>query len=148
MDQLMNAAIVLGIIGLALLGAGLFTYFKSKTILSKWSVVQGKIISSDTSESGIRHNKRYSANILYEYTVDGKSFQSKVVDVTEMLKVNLGGRQSAENLAAKYIDNMVVQVYYDPSNPENSVLELNPNWILILQGVGVLVVAGVFTYLA
>jgi len=110
-------------------------------------MTQGRILSSDTSETDIRHNKRYAANILFEYAVYGKANQSKVVDETEMLKVNLGGRQSAEKLAAKYVKNKVVQVHHDPSNPDNSVLELNPNWILFLQEIGGLIVAGVFTYL-
>lgn len=147
MNQIITTAMVLGIIGMGLFSVGLFTYFKSKTIQTTWLVAQGKITSSGTSESGIRHNKRYAANISYFYNVDGKSYESKVVDINQMLKINLGGRQSAEKLAARYVENMVVQVYYDPSNPTNSVLELNPNRTLVLQGIGLLILAGFFSVL-
>lgn len=103
-----------------------------------WPKAEGIITQSFMDRD--RHRRHY-ANIKYSFTVNGQKITGFQISAKEMNK-------SSEELLKEYPVGKKVTVYYDPDNPENSLLEPGYSWqsyqafvlgiIIILVGIGVL----------
>lgn len=110
---------------------------------SSWPAVTGKIISCEVKKSngkGGRHGKKgrnrtphYYAAISYQYNVDGKEHMDERVSFG-----SLGGSMAdAKMTADRYTVDSEVQVFYNPENHNEAVLEPGMHGsILTLPGVG------------
>lgn len=116
--------IVTLIIGLILLIESLS---RKKAIVSQnWPSVTGKISlsevrqSASTDDSG-ESNYAYYPNIEYTYTALGKDYTAR--------QISTGGVKGtvhpfdAQNIVDQFPVNALVQVYYNPQNPAEAVLE-------------------------
>lgn len=107
----------------------------------RWPTTKGKVVTSNVEEYYDSHSdgpsscKMYRANVIYEYTVNGRTLRGD--------RVRLGARSAAsypglaEREVAKYPVGMVVKVYYDPRRPSDSLLRPHSLsylliWIVVL----------------
>ncbi len=86
-----------------------------------WQTTQGKIITSQAVACVHKYfPNRYKAKIVYEYFANGSLYSSdNITFTTDSVIIYCG---NAEKVMAIYPLGMSVLVYYDPDNPENSVL--------------------------
>ncbi len=94
---------------------------------NNWQSVEGAIISSQFISGRTSENKPfYSAEILYEYYIDNVKYLSN--------SITSGGQSSSNNpnyaqkIVRKYSEGDKINVYYNPQNPEQSVLEPGFHW--------------------
>ncbi|SHK16536.1 Protein of unknown function [Bradyrhizobium lablabi] len=94
-----------------------------------WPQATGKVVTStsevrevrvidNSRDDGYRFERRNFANIVYEYSVRGRSLRSNRVSVSE----DRGNFEVAETIA-RYPVGTVVPVYYNPLYPHEAVLD-------------------------
>lgn len=95
-----------------------------------WPSTTGRVLFSSV-EQRRRRKKRdfYCPKVRYEYTVSGKQYQGGALSFGQMV---LSDYDAAAQKAAQYPVGSMVQVYYNPENPADAVLErIAPaNWEL------------------
>ncbi len=151
---------------MAICGVMLFSYaFYVRNDIdacSKWPKIQGKILKySDgfrmvrsSGRSGPKESAVYSPEILYEYEVGGKKYSSsriayvdkKNVDSTSMIDI----RQVLPDEYARVKSDKVL-VFYNPANPQKSMLLPAYNqltlWIGMGLGIGMVLFAIIFFFM-
>ncbi|HNP62667.1 MAG TPA: DUF3592 domain-containing protein [Woeseiaceae bacterium] len=127
-----NAAKNIIILLVVLLMAAGITYFYGRydehmSAVSRasleWPSVTGLVTHSnlDTRRTKVgsqRHKTRHRVEVSYEYVVDGHRY---VNDVVRFNQSNLS-RKEKEHLVSTHPVGRQVEVFYDPSDPEESVL--------------------------
>lgn len=87
----------------------------------EWPTVEGTITRSELAKSRDSDgNTMYSANVNYDYIVDGKQYDGssiRVVDGTTSVK------SGVKKTVRKYKEGSSVTVHYDPEFPNTAVLE-------------------------
>ena len=116
----------------------LVTLWGSRVILVarktlKWPCVAGKI-----EESRINFgSKDLLPHIVFSYSVGEQNYRQQIVfpaDVTP-------SQELAKSYVDKYPAGFLVQVYYDPDNPQDATLEPGPregDWLILAIGVTML----------
>lgn len=99
---------------------------RKATASKNWPTTTGRIISSDVGSYRSRrssgtHTTVYEPNIVYEYSADGQRFQSKQISFGAVAGTSSTGW--AENIVTHYPEGGTVQVFYNPANPSEAVLE-------------------------
>jgi hypothetical protein len=91
-----------------------------------WPVTTGKILMSGaeayrtrTGRSG--YSTMYRPNVVYEYSVNGQRLMGNQINFG--MSIGYGSPAVAERVSAKYPTGSIVQVYYNPSDPAQAVLE-------------------------
>jgi len=125
--------ILLIIVGITIVIFQLRLFYKG--LQSKdWHTTQGEIISSEveTFRFDDESNKTYRAGISFKYMISGKEYISSRVFFGDKLQLNLKGK--ALKLVYKYPVRSRVEVFYNPDNVEESVLEkgISSNIIILL----------------
>ncbi len=142
------------VIGGLMLGGGYFlTYRVGKPIRDKaaastsWPVTDGRITGSRVER--VKQKKggtTYTADITYEYALDGRTFEGD--------RVWFGDDYSASDASAfraavgRYPVGRAVKVHYDPAEPAESVLEPGTTWsgsALYFIGLGLMTLGGIVT---
>ena len=134
MDMAANAVIISicgGLFALALGGLGVYLIVSSQRNRQKaqqslnWPVVQGQVTGSnvrvDNRENDDTPRVDYIPEVHYLYQVGGQTYQSS--KITFGAQPDFPSRQKAEAVLARYPVNSGVSVYYNPTNPQESVLE-------------------------
>jgi len=110
-------------------GIGYYLYKRNQQSMAQrqdsqnWTSTTGTIMMSSvqTSHSSSGGSSVYPV-IVYQYEVNGKTYQSQTVRVGDkFLKVNIAGQ--AQKTVDKYPIGAKVTVYYDPNNPAECALE-------------------------
>ena len=86
----------------------------------RWPSVTGTVISSYVSESSDDDGTTYGADVQYDYVVNDQAYTGDRVSHGD---VSTGDPSYAQKIVARYPEGRSVKVYYDPANPEKSVLE-------------------------
>ena len=116
-------------------------YFQLQEALeiSNWPSVEGKIV-----ESRVVGERAFRPDIKYIYTVDGEEYTgSSSLDMP-----GFGGRTSrldaAEKMVRQYPQGSTISVYYNPENPQQSMLHPKPTYshYLTLTTAALLFLAG------
>lgn len=85
-----------------------------------WQVTEGEIVKSEVVSRSIYTGSSWRfekfSEILYRYEVNGKSFENF------RIAFDAGDYNVTDNLARAYPLGKKVRVYYDPDDPDNSVL--------------------------
>jgi hypothetical protein len=91
-----------------------------------WPTTTGRVLSAEvvahrsrTGRSG--YSTSYYPAVAYEYVVNGQRYMNNVVNPGQA--VGIGLRGVVEKKVARYPVGNAVQVYYNPQNPGESVLE-------------------------
>lgn len=136
----------IALVGLLFMGIGLVIFYlatgeRKKAIQSQgWPQVSGEVTHSAAQAHDDEGHLTYYSKIVYRYTVDEQSYSSD--------RVQFGARSGASQKFAqrwseKYPAGTSVQVYYDPSNPAEAILEPGSK-----QGVrGAFLIAAIFLFL-
>ncbi len=95
-----------------------FTDFTKSLSTQRWNTVIGRITHSELIKNYKRtfrndHTIEYEHFIEYEYSVDNKICESTFISFKEL---------DPREVVAKYNENNVVTVFYNPKKPEEAVL--------------------------
>jgi hypothetical protein len=138
--------------GLLLVGGFFLTYRVGKPIRDQaaastsWPVTDGRITASrvERVKQGGDGKATYTADITYEYALDGRTFEGD--------RVWFGDDYSASDASAfraavgRYPVGQAVKVHYDPAEPAESVLEPGTTWsgsALYFIGLGLMTLGGI-----
>ena len=86
----------------------------------QWPYVTGQIITSYISESSDDDGTTYGADIHYTYVVNDREYTGTRVSHGD---ISTSDSRDAGKIVARYPAEKNVKVYYDPSDPQQSVLE-------------------------
>lgn len=87
-----------------------------------WLSTDGSITFSDIERrSGSKGGSSYAPSVRYQYTIQGKQYEGSMVAIG--LKHVSAGRSFAERIIKKYPQGKSLQVFYNPADPSESVLE-------------------------
>lgn len=107
------------VVGLGLVIFGVSEMMKAKDS-ENWPSVTGVVLKSKVSVDSSGDGTTYGADVTYRYKVKGKRYQGDKVTVSE---VSTSSRGRAQKIVKRYPKKKKVAVYYDPEEPETSVLE-------------------------
>lgn len=125
------AYILIYLIAIIFFILGCYLYKKSKETI-KWNKTKGSISDSKLDELIMETDSpiTYKARVRYSYTIDGEEYISKRIFFGDFIR---GGSQfSSRKLLKKYTKGAVVDVYYNPLKPEESVLEKGIHFNVVL----------------
>lgn len=110
-------------IGAAAINFGRNAAAKAKQSLS-WPTTEGEVAHSailyQTETSTTTGNaSTFKADVVYRYKVHGVSYTSSKIAFLDLASTT----NRAQTLVIRYPDNSTVQVYYNPANPAEAVLE-------------------------
>lgn len=88
---------------------------------TSWPTVPGVVVSSDVDRHTSDDGTTYSAEVLYDYDVDGESYSSNSVSFGSY---SSSSSSHARDIVRKYPKGSDVTVAYDPSKPESCILEV------------------------
>lgn len=119
----LNTLLTLGIF--ITIGAGLVLWgwniLQTAKASAAWPTTDGRVTRSEVSHStDADSGDSYSPEVTYQYQVAGVAHQNNVIKFGENA---YSSRRKAEGIASGYPVNARVTVYYDPAQPERSVLE-------------------------
>lgn len=138
--------LVAGIAGLVIAGwLGPRTLLEAREV-SSWPTVPGEVQSAHVERRSGRRSSSTSwyAVIRYSYEVDEGLHESERWDVTGPRKAS--GKSAAEETIREYAPGTRVEVFYDPTDPAQAVLEEGGElhgWLLVAFGLGLLGYAGI-----
>jgi hypothetical protein len=114
---------------IALIGVGLLVFGWSQSrkgnVTKNWSTTTGTILSADLSQQSRRnqqgyHDVTYTPNVEYTYEVNGQTYRSDTISSGWTVSYSAG---MAQNKTNQYQPGSKVNVYYNPDNPADAVLE-------------------------
>ena len=116
----------IGLVFLLLGGYELLQGWKTKD----WPAAPGKILSSQVQSgnsnshgpartTGTGSRRRYSVDVRYRYEVDGQKFEGSRL---RFGNVSYKKRSKAQKETDRFLPGKEVEVFYDPANPQSSVL--------------------------
>lgn len=138
------------VIGALLVAGGWFTAFSlGKPLRDRaaasinWPTTEGRITRSQLERSKKEGRTMYSADVAYEYVLDGKTFGGDRVWFGDNARSS--DPTAWKRAVERYPMGSGVQVHYDPDDPQESVLEPGLTWagsVIYLVGLGILALGG------
>ena len=131
--------------GVSMLTYGL-TVLKGSNTSLRWRIIEGKILSSrligETCQTlSLKEFIRNVAEVRYQYTINGERYQSSRVSFDDRVYSN-----ECERILSSYPQGKLLNVYVDPVEPRQAVLEPGshggPAMYCVILGV-VFIIAGV-----
>lgn len=111
---------------LVLAGVSILFFSTQQWILAyaslNWQTAQGEIVVSEAIACTKKRQHRHQARIIYEYSVNGVLYSSENITYSTDVSTETC-RDAEEEVMAQYPLGKSVLVYYNPENPENSVLQ-------------------------
>ena len=125
---------VLLVFGLVLGGFGMYRYNMGKKSTS-WPSANGRITYSHASPHSEKNGTQYMPTVRYTYAVKGKSYTGTRITASDQYQKNIS---SANDILRDYPVGKGVAVYYNPSDPAVSLLEIGiqGNVYVMLAGAG------------
>ncbi len=116
-------------VGLILLGL----YTMRETSRSRgWASASAKVVASNVNEFSGKNGRTYRPMIVFAYSVGSIRYMSSRLAFHPLVSSN---RNDAARVVAKYPVGRTVAVLYDPTDPEQAVVEPGSNpWIPIVAG--------------
>jgi len=132
--------VIAAIIGTLSYWYGWRTMKKNKAA-ANWPTVMGVIISAEL-DSYVKYDDdgdattMYTPLITYEYEVEGQVYTNNRVRVQAFVATNMQSVSSKK--LEEYPVGGAVQVHYDPFNPEDALLEIDPSKINVPMIIGII----------
>ncbi len=136
------------VIGLALAGRGAWNVNQAAGN-SGWSLTHGEILSSDVVEQPSHEvgvGSTYLAEVQYRYHVEDTGYLGDRVAIGYY---SSGSYSEAWQLAERYRQGSRVDVWFDPDDPEQAVLQRGADsnsWLELSVGAGILLLGAVLLY--
>ena len=114
---------------------------KKNKAAAKWPTVPGVIISAEL-DSYVKvdddgdASTMYTPLITYEYELEGQGYTNNQGRVQAFVATNMQSVSSKK--LEEYPVGGVMEVHYDPLNPEDALLEINPSKINIPMIIGII----------
>ncbi len=119
-----------------------------------WNRTTGRVVQAQVEARRSRNQHGYSTSyypvVIYEYAIHGQRYQNDRINFGPEL--GFGSAGPSETVVGRYHVGNVVDVYFDPANPAESVLERSAgggNRLLLVVAaliVAVLLCTGVITF--
>lgn len=98
-----------------------------------WPSAGGTILESGTRQMKHRGSVRIYPSVKYSYTVGGAAYEGETIQLSS----EYAGEAQAQEIAQRFRPGPV-QVYYDPNNPSESVLQpggaVRIQWFMLVGG--------------
>lgn len=127
------------ILGLFILSGVVVTLWGVRVIVVARRTLQWPCVGGKIEESKIDFGSRdLLPHIVFSYSVEGKEFRQNLkfpADVTP-------SQEYSKSYVDRYPAGFLVQVYYNPDNPEDVTLEPGPgkdDWLIMAIGLGMLI---------
>ncbi len=103
---------------------------------ANWPMATGKVLSSEV-EHHFGKGPQFSANVRYEYQVDGQRLEGSTIHFSQR---RFRFAANAEDAISRYPVGSEVNVLYDPDEPETAVLDTSQEdaYVSALWGLGFL----------
>lgn len=128
-----------------LIGGGILWYagtaMRSASDRRNWSQTKGEIISSEIKRIEGGDGPIYFPSVHYRYRVNSVEHESNVVTLS--FPPHAESQGYAKTVAGKYQPRQIVEVYYNPNNASDAVLERNVS----SSGMFLLLILGIPTFL-
>lgn len=116
------------IVGISLLILSIYYYYKSRDS-KKWSKTKGQISKTNLDKFPDSDSVSYRVEIEYSYNVANKVYNSKRKFYGDHLLSSF--YWSTKKLVGKYRIGDTIDVYYNPQNPNDAVLEQGVHFSVI-----------------
>jgi hypothetical protein len=135
-------AVILVVLGISITRSGI-RGIKESRASTHWPTTMGTIVSTDVKEQQPLdsldgyHRSDYLPVVEYSYSVNEKKFTNGHRTFNDDVVV-YGSTEKAQAAIEKYSVGKTVQVYYDPTNPGDAVLEpgkAGPSWRSLTAGI-------------
>jgi hypothetical protein len=116
-------------------------YLSRALACRNWPTTAGVIVSAERAKHTAQGPRRQSGSVTYEaklrysYRVNGVSYEGTRVSFGDFAGTS-GSSQAASARLAQYAPGRAVTVYYQPRNPDVSVLETKVRWPSIVFPIG------------
>ena len=111
--------VVLMILVNAVLLFNIFSAQRKASAMQTWPSASGTVVESELRSRRRGSSRRiYYPHIVYSYNVMGQAYMGKRIGPGKY-----SGTTTAREIVAKYPSGASVEVYYDPQNPSEAVLE-------------------------
>ncbi|WP_081887643.1 DUF3592 domain-containing protein [Verrucomicrobium sp. BvORR034] len=122
------------LVGGGIMYAGV-TNLRNASASKNWPTVPGKVVISEVDRRrSDKGSTTYSANVVYDYLVEGTTYSAKRVSFGSGSSSNPAGARTTQN---KYKVGTEVNVHYSPKDPSLAVLEPGVTGVtLLLPGIG------------
>lgn len=112
---------IFALVAAILIGIGVYGRGRAQAS-RQWPMVLGQVVSSRvTSSSSSEGGTTYEPDIRYAYDVGGRAYSSNRVVFGGFS--GTGNPRDAQKHTTRYPAGAVVQVYYNPANPQDATLE-------------------------
>jgi hypothetical protein len=105
-------------------------YLKARTLARQsmtWPAIRGEVTTSWVRKGSLQ-GRGMRAIVKYTYTVMGQTYESDKLSTADLSGMKLTGPESgAKQVTKQYPKGRQVNVYYDPQNPAQAVLERDLN---------------------
>ena len=130
-------------IALGIYGVGLV---RDARRCATWPTVEGHVVRTDAQVVSREKDKRvYAPNVVYTYTVNGKTYESSRLTLVPR---NYNQLSTVQGILAQYPAGGTTKVFHDPDDPANCVLVTQPTgteWVYPIAGL-VFLVLGLFMF--
>jgi Protein of unknown function (DUF3592) len=92
---------------------------------NSWPTAEGNVLKSEVATDLRRGQPVYSAEVEYDYSVQGKAYHGAIVRVGNMTTKS---RMDAEGIVAQFPVGKPVAVHYDPADPSACCLIPGTHW--------------------
>lgn len=136
---------------LLFLTKGVMSSFYESSQMQSWQPIQATLLHAETKYSYSSDANTYQAKARYRYQVNGQQFENARVSIHSGSD-NVGEyqREMGRTLINLYNAGKKVTAFYNPENPQDSIIDRNVRWGMIgFQSIFVLVfglVGGAVTY--
>ncbi len=110
--------VVLMILMNAVLLFNIFSAQRKASAMQTWPSASGTVVESELRSRRRNSRRIYYPHIVYSYNVMGQAYTGKDIGPGKY-----SGTTTAREIVAKYPSGAPVEVYYDPQNPSEAVLE-------------------------
>ncbi len=114
---------------------GIFKAISIAQESKSWPTAEGVVrLSKVQFEDRIGKKGMYSAEVMFEYQIEGKTYSSNRISSVNSSSSNPA---SARETVDKYPEGAKVKVFYNPGSPQTSLLEPGVStamWLLVLVG--------------
>jgi hypothetical protein len=111
---------ILLLVSSPVVGFLVYQTFTAARASAAWPSVEGKITCSNAVDRTVGVKPKFEVNIAYTYTVDGREYTGSRVCFADSTG---SGESAVRAVVDRYPMNSTPQVFYDPANPAQSVLE-------------------------
>lgn len=126
--------------------------WKADQAAKTWPSVKGQVVGHNIEESETRDSdgyteEHYTPKVIYQYEVDGKTYESDRMAPT--FEQSYSRYEEAEAVLNSYPENARVEVFYQPDDPGRAVLKVDGGstgaWIAGILGAVFALFGGVFS---